>query len=170
MVQSARLWYWKNWFYYFHVKVRRFTKIGKNLCWISFFFVHVISNFCGGCNRLRITADGKLKVCLFGEEGLSLRDCLRGKVILLNWLDCCVKYVGVAYNRKHDQRRNHSAYSPSSTEEESSIRWSCGCNSDCCIFESSYDSHRRLIWRYYMQVRLEYCTITVNSAIKKVVL
>ena len=27
---------------------------------------------------MRITADGKLKVCLFGEEGLSLRDHLRG--------------------------------------------------------------------------------------------
>jgi cyclic pyranopterin phosphate synthase len=35
------------------------------------------NHFCGGCNRLRITADGKLKVCLFGEEGLSLRDAFR---------------------------------------------------------------------------------------------
>ena len=31
----------------------------------------------GSCNRLRITADGKLKVCLFGDESLSLRDALR---------------------------------------------------------------------------------------------
>ncbi len=31
----------------------------------------------GGCNRLRITADGSLKVCLFGDESLSLRDLLR---------------------------------------------------------------------------------------------
>ena len=30
-----------------------------------------------GCNRLRITADGKLKVCLFGSEGLSLLDAFR---------------------------------------------------------------------------------------------
>ena len=36
-------------------------------------------HFCGSCNRLRITADGKLKVCLFGAEDLSLRDALRGK-------------------------------------------------------------------------------------------
>jgi molybdenum cofactor biosynthesis enzyme MoaA len=35
-------------------------------------------HFCGACNRLRITADGKLKVCLFGAEDLSLRDALRG--------------------------------------------------------------------------------------------
>jgi cyclic pyranopterin phosphate synthase len=38
------------------------------------------SHFCGGCNRLRITADGKLKVCLFGEEGLSLRDLYRSNL------------------------------------------------------------------------------------------
>jgi GTP 3',8-cyclase len=36
------------------------------------------NHFCGTCNRLRITADGKLKVCLFGAEDLSLRDGLRG--------------------------------------------------------------------------------------------
>ncbi len=36
------------------------------------------SNFCGGCNRLRITADGKLKVCLFGEEQFSILNSLRG--------------------------------------------------------------------------------------------
>lgn len=38
------------------------------------------SHFCGGCNRLRITADGKLKVCLFGEEGLSIRDLYRSNL------------------------------------------------------------------------------------------
>jgi len=36
--------------------------------------------FCGGCNRLRITADGELRNCLFGEEGWSLRDALRSGV------------------------------------------------------------------------------------------
>ncbi len=34
-------------------------------------------HFCGGCNRLRLTSDGRLKVCLFGDESLSLRDALR---------------------------------------------------------------------------------------------
>jgi len=33
--------------------------------------------FCGGCNRLRFTADGQLRNCLFGEEGWSLRDAMR---------------------------------------------------------------------------------------------
>lgn len=41
------------------------------------FITSMSSNFCGSCNRLRITADGNLKVCLFGEEGFSFRDALR---------------------------------------------------------------------------------------------
>ncbi|XP_022121600.2 molybdenum cofactor biosynthesis protein 1 isoform X1 [Pieris rapae] len=36
--------------------------------------------FCGSCNRLRLTADGGLKVCLFGADELSLRDALRAGV------------------------------------------------------------------------------------------
>lgn len=34
-------------------------------------------HFCGSCNRLRITADGNLKVCLFGSAEVSLRDMIR---------------------------------------------------------------------------------------------
>lgn len=33
-------------------------------------------NFCASCNRLRVSATGKLHLCLFGEEGLDLRDLL----------------------------------------------------------------------------------------------
>lgn len=33
-------------------------------------------HFCDGCNRLRITARGKLRLCLFGEGGVDLRDLL----------------------------------------------------------------------------------------------
>ena len=45
----------------------------------SFTYIHTIMHtlILGTCNRLRITADGKLKVCLFGDESLSLRDLLR---------------------------------------------------------------------------------------------
>ena len=41
------------------------------------FITSMSQNFCGTCNRLRITTDGKLKVCLFGEESYSIRDSLR---------------------------------------------------------------------------------------------
>lgn len=33
-------------------------------------------NFCASCNRLRVSALGKLHLCLFGEEGIDLRDLL----------------------------------------------------------------------------------------------
>ncbi|MBL8556199.1 MAG: GTP 3',8-cyclase MoaA [Phenylobacterium sp.] len=32
--------------------------------------------FCDGCNRLRVTARGQLRLCLFGELGVDLRDLL----------------------------------------------------------------------------------------------
>ncbi len=33
--------------------------------------------FCDSCNRLRVTARGKLRLCLFGEGGVDLRDLLQ---------------------------------------------------------------------------------------------
>lgn len=33
--------------------------------------------YCGTCNRVRLTADGRLRTCLFGEHEVSLRDTLR---------------------------------------------------------------------------------------------
>ncbi|XP_028393493.1 GTP 3',8-cyclase, mitochondrial-like [Dendronephthya gigantea] len=41
------------------------------------FVTSMSEHFCGSCNRLRITADGNLKVCLFGNAEVSLRDLLR---------------------------------------------------------------------------------------------
>lgn len=41
------------------------------------FITSMSEHFCGTCNRLRITADGNLKVCLFGNAEVSLRDALR---------------------------------------------------------------------------------------------
>lgn len=41
------------------------------------FITSMTDNFCGTCNRLRITSDGNLKVCLFGNAEVSLRDILR---------------------------------------------------------------------------------------------
>ncbi|KAJ0425829.1 hypothetical protein BJY00DRAFT_298412 [Aspergillus carlsbadensis] len=41
------------------------------------FITSMTHNFCGTCNRLRITCDGNLKVCLFGNAEVSLRDIIR---------------------------------------------------------------------------------------------
>ena len=33
--------------------------------------------YCGSCNRVRLTADGRLRTCLFGDHSVNLRDPLR---------------------------------------------------------------------------------------------
>jgi cyclic pyranopterin phosphate synthase len=38
----------------------------------------VSDHFCPSCNRLRLTADGKLRTCLFSVEETDLRELLRG--------------------------------------------------------------------------------------------
>lgn len=41
------------------------------------FIASVTAPFCGGCDRARLSADGRLHTCLFGAEGLDLRAALR---------------------------------------------------------------------------------------------
>lgn len=41
------------------------------------FISSMSDEFCSTCNRLRLTADGALKVCLFGNAEVSLRDEMR---------------------------------------------------------------------------------------------
>ena len=41
-------------------------------------FITSVSNpFCGGCNRLRLSAEGKIYTCLFARKGVDLRALLR---------------------------------------------------------------------------------------------
>jgi GTP 3',8-cyclase / cyclic pyranopterin monophosphate synthase len=41
------------------------------------FITSMSNHFCATCNRLRLTADGSIKVCLFGQKEFSLRDLMR---------------------------------------------------------------------------------------------
>ncbi|KAJ2505684.1 hypothetical protein IWW47_001938, partial [Coemansia sp. RSA 2052] len=41
------------------------------------FITSMTKSFCSTCNRVRVLADGNLKVCLFGNTEVSLRDLLR---------------------------------------------------------------------------------------------
>lgn len=41
------------------------------------FITSMTKAFCADCNRLRVMADGNLKVCLFGANEVSLRDAMR---------------------------------------------------------------------------------------------
>ena len=33
-------------------------------------------HFCGGCNRLRMTADGNLKICLFDNREINIKNMI----------------------------------------------------------------------------------------------
>lgn len=63
------------------------------------FITSMSEHFCGSCNRLRITADGNLKVCLFGNAEISLRDAMRSGCSE----DDLLALVGAAVRRKKQQ-------------------------------------------------------------------
>ena len=44
-------------------------------------------HFCGGCNRLRITADGNLKICLFDNRELNLKELIEREMSDADILD-----------------------------------------------------------------------------------
>jgi len=65
----------------------------------------VTAPFCGACNRLRLTADGALRNCLFANEETPLRDPMRGGASdqeLLELVERCVvaKAAGHGMNRE----------------------------------------------------------------------
>jgi cyclic pyranopterin phosphate synthase len=41
------------------------------------FITPVSDRFCRGCERLRLSADGRLKLCLFDKEGIDMKNVLR---------------------------------------------------------------------------------------------
>ncbi len=63
------------------------------------FITSMTDHFCGTCNRLRLTADGNLKVCLFGNSEVSLRDAIRSG----SSNDVLVETIGAAVKRKKPQ-------------------------------------------------------------------
>ncbi|XP_026667794.1 molybdenum cofactor biosynthesis protein 1 isoform X1 [Ceratina calcarata] len=64
------------------------------------FITSMSEHFCSSCNRLRITADGNLKVCLFEGKGeVSLRDALRNGASD----DTLKEMIGAAVRRKKKQ-------------------------------------------------------------------
>jgi molybdenum cofactor biosynthesis protein A len=67
------------------------------------FITSMSEHFCGTCNRLRLTADGQLKVCLFGKTEVSLRDLMRngGSDEMLQ------KVIHYSVQRKHFKLGGH---------------------------------------------------------------
>ncbi|XP_047116279.1 molybdenum cofactor biosynthesis protein 1-like [Schistocerca piceifrons] len=63
------------------------------------FITSMSEHFCGTCNHLRITADGNLEVCLFGNSEISLRDAIRSKCSE----DDLLAMIGAGVSRKKKQ-------------------------------------------------------------------
>src|SRR5450756_1003982 len=42
------------------------------------FISPVTCHFCPGCNRLRISAEGRMRTCLFDHDGVDIRGEIRG--------------------------------------------------------------------------------------------
>ncbi|KAK9700462.1 Radical SAM superfamily [Popillia japonica] len=69
------------------------------------FITSMSEHFCGSCNRLRITADGNLKVCLFGNTEISLRDAIRAG----SSEDDLIALIEAAVKRKKRKHAGHKS-------------------------------------------------------------
>jgi molybdenum cofactor biosynthesis protein A len=58
-----------------HATAKKYKAIGHEGTFA--FITTMTEHFCGDCNRMRITADGKMKNCLFGSEEMDLLGTLR---------------------------------------------------------------------------------------------
>ncbi|MFM7741301.1 MAG: GTP 3',8-cyclase MoaA, partial [Planctomycetota bacterium] len=79
-------------------------------------FINPVSEpFCGACNRLRITAEGQLRNCLFSTEEFDARALLRSKAIdeeVLELIRTCVgaKKAGHGINDERFIRPQRAMY------------------------------------------------------------
>ncbi|TWH45641.1 GTP 3',8-cyclase MoaA [Sporomusa sp. KB1] len=65
-------------------------------------FISAMSDhFCGECNRIRMTADGKLRSCLFGKEELNLRLALQNHASDEKLIDIFSKAIREKPQRHH---------------------------------------------------------------------
>ncbi len=70
------------------------------------FITPVSEHFCFQCNRLRLTADGKLRLCLLGEEEIDLRQALR-EGVSSDELKALVKNGVASKPLRHQLARGH---------------------------------------------------------------
>jgi cyclic pyranopterin phosphate synthase len=73
------------------------------------FIAGVSEHFCDGCNRLRLTADGRLRTCLFSGEETPVRALIAHPERLRAALEQAVS--GKSYDRCRERLANHRAMS-----------------------------------------------------------
>ncbi len=71
-------------------------------------FIAPISwHFCGSCNRLRLTADGKIKTCLFSQEEIDIKAALRSGATQGDIIDIFSQAVAAKPSGHHLNAKNH---------------------------------------------------------------
>jgi cyclic pyranopterin phosphate synthase len=73
------------------------------------FIAGVSEHFCEHCNRLRLTADGRLRTCLFSGEEVNIRPLLADPEVLRAAIDSAV--AGKLYDRRGEALANDRAMS-----------------------------------------------------------
>jgi cyclic pyranopterin phosphate synthase len=73
------------------------------------FIAGVSEHFCESCNRLRLTADGRLRTCLFSGEETAVRSLIGRPDELRAALEQAVS--GKTYDRCRERLANHRAMS-----------------------------------------------------------
>jgi GTP 3',8-cyclase len=71
----------------------------------------VTQAFCGHCSRIRLTADGKLRTCLFSKDDHDVRGLLRGDASdedIVDWIR------GVVHEKEEGHRINEPGFVPPS--------------------------------------------------------
>jgi cyclic pyranopterin phosphate synthase len=76
------------------------------------FITAVSDDFCGGCNRVRITSHGDLRACLASRRAVSLRDAVRAGASDLDllWSTACslgAKDAGHRFDDAHEREHEH---------------------------------------------------------------
>jgi cyclic pyranopterin phosphate synthase len=73
------------------------------------FVAGVSDHFCGSCNRLRLTADGRLRTCLFSGEEVDVRPFVNRPADLRRVIEAAV--AGKRYDRRREALANQRAMS-----------------------------------------------------------
>lgn len=63
------------------------------------FVSSVTKAFCGDCNRLRLSADGKMYTCLFSSRGIDIREALKGNAAE----NALAQLIAVTWNNRADR-------------------------------------------------------------------
>ena len=68
-------------------------------------FISAMSNhFCGSCNRLRLTADGKIRPCLFSDREIDVKAALRGPDPQRAVVASIREAIGIKPDEHHEER------------------------------------------------------------------